>query len=148
MPRKAPTQTELLQQAAEQLERATAATTTLLDRNDEKVHHLAERLSVLETKVDSAHARLKRVEAIVFGTLDNAGLKERFHYADTEIIRIQKFLEFIDKQFKTGLIKGGKLTFWSWHNPNFLMTFTALVSVILIFAGMLIWKYYGPALAQ
>ena len=141
MPSSRRTQTELLALAASQLERATAATTALLDRNDEKLHDLGVRASVIEAHLAAAEARLKQVELIVGGTLSEKGLKERFHYTEAELRRIQHYLSSIDSRFTIDVPKSEKSLFWDWGNPNFVVVSSATMTAVLIVAGMLLWKY-------
>jgi hypothetical protein len=60
---------------------------------------------VVETKIDSIHARLKKIERVIEGTLEDKGLKERFHGVEAEVQRLVTYIGWIDQQFKTDFFK-------------------------------------------
>lgn len=100
MPQSKQDTAELLALAATQLDKATAATTHLLDKNDAHVAQLAERVAVLETQMGAVNARLKRIDNTIHGTLTDKGLKERYTYVETEVTRLVQYMASIDSQLK------------------------------------------------
>lgn len=132
---------ELLALAATQLDKATAATTHLLDKNDAQVQSLAERVAVIEQQMRSVEARLKKIEMTIEGTLDDKGLKERFHYVETEIKRLVDYMGWIDGQFKSDFFKAKEPRFSLPPGvvDNAAIAYTLPIAAVVAVIGFVLW---------